>query len=33
MGSEGLALSAVTVHVTSFKKFHGVAENPTETIV
>lgn len=23
----------VTVHVTGFKKFHGVAENPTETIV
>ncbi|XP_056691906.1 uncharacterized protein [Spinacia oleracea] len=33
MGSEGLALSAVTVHVTGFKKFHRVAENPTETIV
>ncbi|CAM8983814.1 unnamed protein product [Rhodiola kirilowii] len=31
MGSEGP--SAVTVHVTGFKKFHGVAENPTETIV
>ncbi|KAJ4822333.1 hypothetical protein Tsubulata_013478 [Turnera subulata] len=31
MGSEGPA--AVTVHVTGFKKFHGVAENPTETIV
>ena len=23
----------VTVHVTGFKKFHGVAVNPTETIV
>lgn len=23
----------VTVHVTGFKKFYGVAENPTETIV
>lgn len=31
MGSEGPAV--VTVHVTGFKKFHGVAENPTETIV
>jgi len=31
MGSEGLP--AVTIHVTGFKKFHGVAENPTETIV
>lgn len=32
MGSEGPP-SVVTVHVTGFKKFHGVAENPTETIV
>ncbi|XP_011038997.1 PREDICTED: uncharacterized protein LOC105135690 isoform X2 [Populus euphratica] len=31
MGSEGPP--AVTVHVTGFKKFHGVAENPTEAIV
>lgn len=31
MGSE--APSQVTVHVTGFKKFHGVSENPTETIV
>ncbi|XP_021898760.1 uncharacterized protein LOC110815320 isoform X5 [Carica papaya] len=31
MGSEGPP--AVTVHVTGFKKFHGVAENPTETII
>lgn len=31
MGSEGP--QAVTIHVTGFKKFHGVAENPTETIV
>ncbi|XP_078443817.1 peptidase C15, pyroglutamyl peptidase I-like protein [Wolffia australiana] len=31
MGSEGP--STVTVHVTGFKKFHGVAENPTETLV
>lgn len=31
MGSEGPP--AVTIHVTGFKKFHGVAENPTETIV
>ncbi|KAJ6798754.1 uncharacterized protein M6B38_275535 [Iris pallida] len=31
MGSEGP--SVVTVHVTGFKKFHGVAANPTETIV
>ncbi|KAL7003190.1 pyroglutamyl-peptidase I [Sarracenia purpurea var. burkii] len=30
MGSEG---PAVTIHVTGFKKFHGVSENPTETIV
>ncbi|KAL0364879.1 UNVERIFIED_CONTAM: hypothetical protein Sangu_0585500 [Sesamum angustifolium] len=32
MGSEG-PIPAVTIHVTGFKKFHGVAENPTETIV
>ncbi|KAL9234917.1 hypothetical protein vseg_009730 [Gypsophila vaccaria] len=32
MGSEGPAPSAVTVHVTGFKKFHGVSDNPTETI-
>ncbi|CAO2837635.1 unnamed protein product [Amaranthus hypochondriacus] len=32
MGSEGPA-PPVTVNVTGFKKFHGVAENPTETIV
>ncbi|KAE8734550.1 Detected protein of confused Function [Hibiscus syriacus] len=31
MGSEGPA--AVTIHVTGFKKFHGVSENPTDTIV
>ena len=31
MGSEGPSL--VTIHVTGFKKFHGVSENPTETIV
>ena len=31
MGSEGPA--AVTIHVTGFKKFHGVSDNPTETIV
>ncbi|KAF3778955.1 Pyrrolidone-carboxylate peptidase [Nymphaea thermarum] len=31
MGSEGPP--AVTVHITGFKKFHGVAENPTEIIV
>ncbi|KAJ4972953.1 hypothetical protein NE237_006127 [Protea cynaroides] len=31
MGSEGPP--AITVHVTGFKKFQGVAENPTETIV
>ncbi|KAH9613952.1 hypothetical protein KSS87_004878 [Heliosperma pusillum] len=30
MGSEGP--KAVTFHVTGFKKFHGVSENPTETI-
>ncbi|XP_051145619.1 uncharacterized protein LOC127261347 [Andrographis paniculata] len=32
MGSEGPS-PAVTIHVTGFKKFHGVAENPTEIIV
>lgn len=32
MGSEGPS-SVVTVHVTGFKKFHGVSDNPTETIV
>ncbi|KAF6156480.1 hypothetical protein GIB67_011281 [Kingdonia uniflora] len=31
MGSEGT--SSVTIHVTGFKKFYGVSENPTETIV
>ena len=31
MGSEGPP--AVTIHVTGFKKFHGVSDNPTETIV
>lgn len=31
MGSEGPA--EVTIHVTGFKKFHGVSENPTEIIV
>ncbi|KAK1376567.1 Pyroglutamyl-peptidase I [Heracleum sosnowskyi] len=31
MGSE--APRRVTIHVTGFKKFHGVAQNPTETIV
>lgn len=31
MGSE--VSPVVTVHVTGFKKFQGVAENPTETIV
>ncbi|PKA54695.1 pyroglutamyl-peptidase [Apostasia shenzhenica] len=31
MGSEGTP--TLTVHVTGFKKFHGVSENPTETIV
>nr|AFK42144.1 unknown [Lotus japonicus] len=34
MGSEGPAAAAVTtVHVTGFKKFHGVSESPTEAIV
>lgn len=28
MGSEGP--TGVTIHITGFKKFHGVAENPTE---
>lgn len=31
MGSE--APRRVTIHVTGFKKFQGVAQNPTETIV
>ncbi|KAG2694561.1 hypothetical protein I3843_08G147600 [Carya illinoinensis] len=31
MGSEGPP--AITIYVTGFKKFHGVSENPTETIV
>ncbi|XP_010921363.1 uncharacterized protein [Elaeis guineensis] len=31
MGSEGP--SVITIHVTGFKKFHGVSENPTEKIV
>ena len=31
MGSE--APKKVTIHVTGFKKFQGVAQNPTETIV
>lgn len=31
MGSEGP--KAVTVHVTGFKEFQGVSENPTEVIV
>lgn len=30
MGSEGP--KSVTIHVTGFKKFQGVSENPTETI-
>ncbi|XP_027364097.1 uncharacterized protein LOC113871286 isoform X2 [Abrus precatorius] len=33
MGSEGPPAAVTTVHVTGFKKFHGVSENPTETIV
>lgn len=32
MGSEG-PTPAVTIHITGFKRFHGVSENPTETIV
>lgn len=31
MGSEGP--KAIVIHITGFKKFQGVAENPTETIV
>ena len=31
MGSEGT--SVTKIHVTGFKQFHGVSENPTETIV
>ncbi|WVZ57061.1 hypothetical protein U9M48_007499 [Paspalum notatum var. saurae] len=34
MGSEGPSPPVTTtVHVTGFKKFHGVADNPTERIV
>lgn len=34
MGSEGPSSPPpVTVNVTGFKKFHGVSDNPTETIV
>ena len=33
MGSEGPSPVTTTVHVTGFKKFHGVADNPTEKIV
>jgi pyroglutamyl-peptidase len=33
MGSEGPSAAVTTVHITGFKKFHGVSENPTETIV
>ena len=32
MGSE-CPPATVTVHITGFKKFHGVSENPTESIV
>ncbi|KAJ3683888.1 hypothetical protein LUZ60_014115 [Juncus effusus] len=32
MGSEGPS-NVTTIHITGFKKFHGVSENPTETIV
>ncbi|KAL7119904.1 hypothetical protein ACP275_02G090300 [Erythranthe tilingii] len=32
MGSEG-PTPGVTIHVTGFKRFHGVSENPTEKIV
>lgn len=31
MGSEGT--KSLTIHVTGFKKFHGVSQNPTETTV
>ncbi|OIW07075.1 hypothetical protein TanjilG_02709 [Lupinus angustifolius] len=33
MGSECPPAAVTTVHVTGFKKFLGVSENPTETIV
>ncbi|KAL1312916.1 hypothetical protein HN51_039489 [Arachis hypogaea] len=34
MGSEGPPSAKITtIHVTGFKKFHGVSDNPTETIV
>lgn len=33
MGSECPPAAITAVHVTGFKKFHGVSENPTETIV
>lgn len=32
MGSEG-GIEAVRFNITGFSKFHGVADNPTETIV
>ncbi|KAI4304244.1 hypothetical protein MLD38_039785 [Melastoma candidum] len=32
MGSEGPP-QAITVNITGFQKFHGVPENPTETVV
>jgi len=33
MGSEGPSAGVTTVYITGFKKFHGVSDNPTETIV
>jgi pyroglutamyl-peptidase len=33
MGSEAAPASFIEFHITGFKKFHGVAENPTEVLV
>jgi hypothetical protein len=33
MGSEAAPASFIEFHITGFKKFHGVAENPTKGLV
>lgn len=33
MGSEAIPAANVVFHLTGFKKFHGVPENPTEVLV
>jgi pyroglutamyl-peptidase len=33
MGSEAAPASFIEFHITGFRKFHGVAENPTEVLV